>query len=269
MPLNESEISYSTHKISAQRFAGLILDMGTFLMASGAHCGRINSNLSRLAGTWGFDMDIHPSFKGLLVTVKDINNTSNTFTAYKSSPPHNVRFSVITDISHLSWEVWDDKLSIEEVEERFEKIKETKGYPYWVTALAVGISCAGLCLFSFGDWINAIVAFLGASIGFFVKYKVAKLEFNPMLVITLAAFITTMISGTAHRLGYGVHPEAAMATAVLYLIPGVPLVNTVIDLIEGYLASALNRTLFAGFILLCIAAGMTLCITILGINNFN
>ena len=59
-----------------------------------------------------------------------------------------------------------------------------------------------------------------------------------------------------------------MATAVLYLIPGVPLINSVIDLIEGYLSSAVNRALFAGFILLCIAAGMTLSITLMGIDNF-
>ena len=69
--------------------------------------------------------------------------------------------------------------------------------------------------------------------------------------------------------GIGGHPEAAMATGVLYLIPGVPLINSVIDLIEGYLTSAVNRCLFAGFILLCIAAGMMLSITFLGIDNFN
>lgn len=258
-----------TRKVSAQRFAGLVLDMGTLLMAAGAHSGRINSNLSRLAISWGFDMDINPSFKGLLVTVRDVYDNSNTFTAYKSSPPHNVRFFMLTEISHLSWKVIDENLSIDDVEEIYNKIKEKEGYSDYITALAVGISCAGLCLFSFGDWVNALVAFLGASIGFLVRSKISRLGFNPMMTIAVASFITTVISGTAYRLGYGEHPEAAMATAVLYLIPGVPLINTVIDLIEGYMASALNRTLFAGLVILCIAAGMTLCITMLGINYFS
>ncbi len=40
-------------KIPAQRFADLVLDIGTYLLASGAHCGRLNSNLGRLASTWG------------------------------------------------------------------------------------------------------------------------------------------------------------------------------------------------------------------------
>ena len=89
-----------------------------------------------------------------------------------------------------------------------------------------------------------------------------------MICIAFAAFVTTLITGLGSIYNIGVNPEAAIATAVLYLIPGVPLINSVIDLIEGYLSSAINRGLYAGFILLCIAAGMTLCITLLGIGNF-
>jgi uncharacterized membrane protein YjjP (DUF1212 family) len=94
------------------------------------------------------------------------------------------------------------------------------------------------------------------------------MKFNAMISISAAAFVTTLITGIGSIYGIGDSPEAAMATSVLYLIPGVPLINSVIDLIEGYLSSAINRMLFAGLILLTIAAGMTLCITLLGIDNF-
>lgn len=115
---------------------------------------------------------------------------------------------------------------------------------------------------------NAAVAFTAAFIGYFVRVSFSKRNFNSMICISIAAFVTTLITGLGRLYGIGAHPEAAMATGVLYLIPGVPLINCVIDLIEGYLSSAINRALFGGFILLCIAAGMTLCITLMGINNF-
>lgn len=255
--------------IPAQRFADLILDIGTFLLSSGAHCGRISSNLNRLAVTWGFQVDMNPTFKGLLVSVTDVNNNENTATSFKESPTHNVHLSVLTDISHLSWKVVEEKLSIDDVEKRFETIKQKPTYRDWQIAIAVGLSCAGLCLFSFGDLYNALVAFVAAAIGFTFRTKVNKMQFNPMISISIAAFISTLITGLGTIYNIGAHPEAAMATGVLYLIPGVPLINCVIDLIEGYLSSAINRALFAGFILLCIAAGMTLCITLLGISNFN
>lgn len=255
-------------KIPAQRLADLILDIGTYLLASGAHCGRLNSNLGRMASTWEFDLHIDPTFKGLLITVKDMNDPANTVTRFKNSPPHNVHLAVLTEVSHLSWKVKEEKLSITEAENEFAAIKAKAYYKDIYVAIAVGLSCAGLCLFSLGDSMNAMVTFVAAFLGYFVRVAFSKKNFNSMICISIAAFVTTLITGFGRLYGIGAHPEAAMATGVLYLIPGVPLINCVIDLIEGYLSSAINRALFGGFILLCIAAGMTLCITLMGINNF-
>jgi uncharacterized membrane protein YjjP (DUF1212 family) len=66
----------------------------------------------------------------------------------------------------------------------------------------------------------------------------------------------------------GSSPEKTLATSVLYLIPGVPLINCAIDLIEGHIPTAISRGIYGGFILLCIAVGMSLSILLLGIHNF-
>jgi uncharacterized membrane protein YjjP (DUF1212 family) len=179
-----------------------------------------------------------------------------------------VHLAVLTDVSHLSWKVQEERPSITEVENAFALIKAKTCYKDIYIAIAVGFSCAGLCLFSLGDTMNAIVTFVAAFLGYMVRVGLTKKAFNPMICISIAAFVTTLITGLGSLYAIGSHPEAAMATAVLYLIPGVPLINCVIDLIEGYLSSAINRALFGGFILLCIAAGMTLCITLMGISNF-
>jgi len=258
-----------TQSASAKRFAELILDVGTFLLASGAHCGRINSNIKRMSETWGFDVDIHPTFKGLLVSVQNREDKDDSITLFRESPPHVVHLQILTEVSHLTWKVWEENLSISETETAFAEIKKMSYYNCWVVSVAVGFSCAGLCLFSLGDIYNALIAFLAAFIGSVCRYKIAGMKFNPIISIAAAAFVTTMITGLGSVYNIGASPEAAMATAVLYLIPGVPLINAVIDWIEGYLTSAVNRALFAGLILLTIAVGMTLCITLLGINNFN
>lgn len=256
------------NKIAANRVADFALDVGTFLLASGAHCGRVKSNLTRMAFTWGFDIDLNPTFTGLAVTVKEMGDPANAVTLFRTSPAHKVHLAMLTDISHLSWKVYDDKLTMDEAEHEFTQIKTKPAYNSFVVAVAVGLACAGLCFFSLGDIYNALIAFAGAFIGSLIRVFLVGRNFNPMICIAFAAFVTTLITGLGSINNIGVNPEAAMATAVLYLIPGVPLINCVIDLIEGYLSSSINRALFAGFILLCIAAGMTLCITLLGISNF-
>lgn len=254
--------------ISSKRFADLILDVGTFLLASGAHCGRVATNIKRMGDTWGFYIDIHPTFKGLLVSVKNLRDESDSVTLFKESPTHVVHLQVLTEVSHLTWRVYEETLTIEETETLFAKIKTIPNYNPWVVSLAVGFSCAGLCFFSFGDTSNAMVACLAAFVGSICRFKIADMKFNFMISISIAAFISTLISGLGSLYGIGSSPESAIATAILYLIPGVPLINSIIDIIEGYLSSAINRALFAGMVILTIAVGMTLCITFLGINNF-
>lgn len=254
--------------ISSADFANLALDMGTYLLASGAHCGRVYNNLSRIAKAWGFELQIDPSFKGLLVSVSNLNNSDDNITKYKKSPSHNVHFEVLTSVSRLSWQVVENHLSFTETVKAFDDIKAIPHYKPWVVSLAVGLSCAGLCMFSKGDIFNVAIAFIAAFSGSMFRFYITGKKFNSMISFVLAAFLTTMITGLGTLLDIGSDPQAAMATAVLYLIPGIPLINSVVDLIEGYLSSAVNRALFAGFVLLCIATGMTLSITILGINNF-
>lgn len=255
-------------KIPAQRLANFVLDVSTYLLASGAHCGRVTRNINRMANVWGFEVHLNLSFKGVTTTVKDNNDENNIITSYKEAPEHNVHLKVISEVSHLSWRVHDNKLSLDEAEKQFAAIKSMKPYRDIIVAIAVGLSCAGLCLFSFGDYINAAVAFSGAFLGYLTKVIIAKRHYNSMIAIATAAFVTTLITGLGTKFDIGANPQAAMATAVLYLIPGVPLINSVIDLIEGYILSSLNRMLFGGFILLCIAAGMTFCITLIGIDHF-
>ena len=254
--------------IPAQRVANLVLDMATYLLASGAHCGRVNRNINRIANVWNFDVHLQLTFKGVLTTVKDRNNLSNVVTRYKEAPTHSIHLNVISEVSSLSWRVHDDKLNIETVERQYAKIKEIKPYNTFIVAIAVAFSCAGLCLFSFGDYMNALVAFFAAFSGYLVRSFLSDIKYNAMIYIAAAAFTTTLITGLGAKFDIGSAPEAAIATAVLYLIPGVPLINSVIDLIEGYITSSINRIVFSGFTLLCIAVGMTLCITLIGIDHF-
>lgn len=259
-------------RVGAERVANFILDVGTFLLASGAHSGRVSSNTKRMASAWGYNIDMESTFIGLTITATHTEDKVDTITSYKASPPHSVHLEILTLVSALSWKVVEQNLTLEEAEIEFKEIRKVANYKPLVVSVAVGLACAGLCIFSFGDlkldFISPLIVWVAAFIGSMVRFFVSKKKFNQMLSISIAAFITTMITGLGSIYGVGLHPEAAMATAVLYLIPGVPLLNCIIDLIDGSLSSAMNRGLFAGFILLCIAVGMTLSISILGINNF-
>jgi uncharacterized membrane protein YjjP (DUF1212 family) len=258
----------SPKNIKANEVAEFILDAGVFLMASGAHSGRVWRNCKRIADHWGYHMNFNPTFTGILVSVWDDNDSENAVTRYKTAPASSVHLETLTLISHLSWKIADGETEYDDARRELETIKHKAHYPYWLVAFAVGISCGCLCTLAGGNLVDAALAFCGASVGSAARYFILKKQFNQFLSFIIASAITTLIAGTDTVFGLGRAPEMTLATSVLYLIPGVPLINSVIDLLEGYFSAAIARSLFAASIISCIAVGMILSIMLLGINNF-
>ena len=59
--------------------------------------------------------------------------------------------------------------------------------------------------------------------------------------------------------------EIALATSVLYLVPGVPLINGVIDIVEGYVLTGFARLTEAALLIINIAIGLSF--TLLLVKN--
>ena len=253
---------------SACRVADLLLDMGTVLLVSGAHSGRVTRNIERVAETWGYSLELFITFTGLMVSIKNEADPTERVARFRRAPLHGVHFNILTEASLLTWRVVEENLGIDEVEARWEEIRKLPHTPRWAILAGIGSACACLCVLVGGDWTNALIALVAAVTGMFVRQEVLKMRFNPMIGFISASFTTTLIAGMDMLHHFGSSPEKTLAASVLYLIPGVPLINCTIDLIEGHIPTALARGVYGGFILLCIAVGMSLSIILLGIHNF-
>lgn len=250
------------------KVADLLLDVGTLLLSSGAHNGRICRNLARMADTWGYSFEMFSPFTGLLISVRNKGNSKDHVTRFKRCRSNNVHFEIISEVSLFSWKVFDDNLSIHAAEQEYRRIKDAPGYPRHIVLLGVGIACASLCMVAGGNWVDGLVSFFASMAGLFVRQEFGKRQFNVFIAVSCGAFVTSIIAGSNVLLQLGVSPEKAFATSVLYLVPGVPLINTVIDLIEGYIPSSMARSMFAAFLLIAIALGMSICILFLGLDKF-
>jgi uncharacterized membrane protein YjjP (DUF1212 family) len=54
----------------------------------------------------------------------------------------------------------------------------------------------------------------------------------------------------------------ALDTSVLFLIPGVPLINGFIDIVEGHILNGFSRLTEGALLVLCIAVGLAVTISI-------
>lgn len=255
-------------KICPKRFVDLILEISLTLLESGAHCERVNRNVQRLAKSMDYKVDLLLSFTAISVSVFDIHDTKNGASATRQLRSHGVHYSILTQVSMLTWEFVETEMSVGELELRLEDVKLTPKYPKWLIRSFIGIACASLCLLSAGSIIDALFACVAAFVGLTVRQELQKREYNLMLAFAVAAFVTTSIASLDVVFALGKAPTVAVATAVLYLIPGVPLINCIIDLMEGYIPMGIARGAYGGFILLCIALGMFVSMNLIGIKYY-
>ena len=118
------------------------------------------------------------------------------------------------------------------------------------TLFLVGFANASFCALFGGDWTARLIVFSATLIGFYVKQIMQKKKINHYLVFIVSAFIASMVASSALTL-------ETIATSVLYLVPGVPLLNGVIDIVEGHVLTGCTRLIQALLLVLCISVGLS------------
>ena len=82
-----------------------------------------------------------------------------------------------------------------------------------------------------------------------------KKHINHYIIFVVSAFVASLVASSALTLD--TTSEVAIATSVLYLVPGVPLLNGVIDIVEGHVLTGCSRLIQALLLVLCIAVGLS------------
>ena len=101
-----------------------------------------------------------------------------------------------------------------------------------------------------------MVTFLATFTGLFVRQEVTKKEFNYYLCVFIASFAASLISGLFRKLGVGDTMEHAFTASVLFLIPGVPLINSFSDLLDGNILNGMVRGINGLLIAFAITLGL-------------
>ncbi|MEL7586299.1 MAG: threonine/serine exporter family protein [Prolixibacteraceae bacterium] len=246
-------ISASEEKIN--RLCKLLLEAGALLMSSGANTSRIRTNIMRIAGAYGYNAELLVTHRALMLTLYD-DDKDYFFSRLKRTSPHGANFRMVSGISRMSWSIVQEKWSLDQVQEEIDRLKSLPHYPRWIILPMVALAGASFCRLAGGEFVDMLIAFMATAIGLYIRQEAAKKMFNGYICIFFAAFVSSVISGFALKMQIGTHPEYAFATSVLYLIPGIPLINSLSDMLDGNIMNGIVRGFNGLIISFSIALGM-------------
>ncbi|WP_372755993.1 threonine/serine exporter ThrE family protein [Labilibaculum sp.] len=244
-----------SEKDKINKLCNILLEVGSLLMEAGANTFRIRVTVMRIASAFDYHAELLITHRALMVTVS--NEKSNQFfSRLMQTSPHRVNFRIVSGLSRMSWHAVEEKWDLEMINQEIERLKSVPHYPRMVTLLMVALAGASFCRLFGGETIEMLVAFTATFVGLFIRQEVTKRDFNPYLCIFSAAFVSSMISGLAVYLHIGPNPEYAFATSVLYLIPGIPLINSLLDFLDGNIINGIVRGINGLIITFSIALGL-------------
>lgn len=245
-------------RTTTDSIADFLAEYASWLLGCGATCIRIQKNVDRMARRFGCQVGITvmPTYVEIMsdgVTARRIHNCG-------------INFDLNARLSRLSWEVADRRYSLEQAKAEFQKIINTPRTNPIQVLFQASIANAAFCRLFQGDAAAVAVVFIATLAGFRIRQIMLDRRIDFRLTVICAAFVAATISSACYLFGWGHTPEIALGTSVLYLIPGVPYINAVSDMMDKHYLSAYSRFMDALIITACITIGLVAAMFLMGIK---
>ncbi len=257
---------YSKAVNESNAFGALLLDVGISLLQAGANNGRIRNTMTGLAAVYHYTPQITIEYNSVSLVLHDKDGNA-LFNDIRRATVHGINFTVISGMSRLALMAAEKGWPVEMLKQEFIKREAQGHYPRAIILCFVSLAGAGFCYTFGGGYIEMFITFSATFFGLFVKQQLVKSNYNPYIITYLAATAASFFTGLFHITGLILTPVSAFSTCVLFLIPGVLLINSFTDLIEGSTVSGIVRGVNALIHVLAIALGLLTTIVILNLKG--
>jgi uncharacterized membrane protein YjjP (DUF1212 family) len=240
-----------------EAIAMVALDAGRMLMESGASAVSINKIVVEIARGLGAErVDLRIGYASMSIT---IGHSRSDITRMREVGHQGVNQRLDHALWHLAARVTRGELGVEETRAELTRLAvQTPRHPAWVMALAVGLACAAFGRLLDVDWPGTGPVFLAAAVGQWVRRELLTRQVNGFICATLVAFLSSLLGGLGARLAGSGTIAMAMIASILLLVPGVPAVNALNDILEGHPTLGSARAVTVAVVLIFIAVGLWL-----------
>lgn len=255
--------------LELSRKVHLILHVGRLMMENSADTSRIVRTMQRTAayaGIFGDQLHIHVTYTTLMVSVS-VGNYH--MTKLQKCYQHNVDMNIILEVSKMTWEAIECDYTIEEFEAQLKRIESKKSkYATFIINLGAALACGGVGKMFGCDFVASLYTALSAFIGFFIRSQCLKIGINPYMAIVIASFFATVMAYFTHFLPFTTTPWYTMLACAIFIVPGVPMVNALEDMLDCYITAGMTRAMNTVLMVGSMTFGIIFAIKLFSVEDF-
>jgi uncharacterized membrane protein YjjP (DUF1212 family) len=237
------------------RQSGVALRVGRLSLSAGTGSYRVKSSMARVARALGIDR--HAAH----VTLTEITTTSHRGASFRTEVAEvrtvGINADRLAELERLAGSLAASgrRASVDEITGELDRIERKPPlYPDVVNALWAAVACAAFAFLNHGGPVEMAGAFVAAWLGQLTRRTLLHRGLNQFGVTMLAAALACLaylgLVTVLHGLGATeVRHAAGYVSAVLFLVPGFPLVTGGLDLAKLDFSAGLARLTYALMIL--------------------
>ena len=220
--------------------ADFAAQIGYRLAIAGAETFRVEDTIRRLLHTYGLECEVFAIPNSLTVSFEAANG--KPLTILKRIGYHGNDLEALEQLNALSRRICREKPDVETaVLWLKETVARCRVYRLSVSLLGSFLGGAGFCLVFGGTLRDCLWAgMMGLIIGCVNRFM-NRLEANPFFSTIIASFLMALPAYLAAGFGWLDNPDAAIIGALMILVPGLLITNSMRDIIYGDTNSGVMR----------------------------
>lgn len=235
------------------------LAVGVQIHRAGGYTARTDAAMRRVALALGADR-AEPAITARIVSLTVYQGVWSR-TAMHSGVTPGVNFSELTELSRLTKQA--EGMTAPDVREALTAIRRrARRYPPWAVMPAIGLATFSLAGLYGADAGGMLIAGLAGFVGAYLRTFLIDHRFKPFVYAVACAFVSAALvlalGGLTGTL------SAALAACVLYLVPGVPLLNGSADLLTGFYLNGIARLTMSSVVFVGASVGLLVALGLWG-----
>ena len=228
---------------------------GRLIMENGGETYRVEETITRMGHAIGFnEVECFAVPSGLFISYRKADGAIET--AVKRIRKKGIDLTRVDAVNAVSRRMEQEHLSCEEV---MSLLREIEHRPAKISRLgltaAVAMSSFGWAAMFGGGLMDCIIAFLVALLGQGLAFALDKAGMRSFVSTLLGSFLGTILPMTFHLATGLLQVDAAVASCLMPMLPGLAMTNAVQDTMRGDMISGISSATSAVLTACMIAGG--------------
>ena len=252
--------------MSLEDRAELILTVAQVQYVNGQSTDQVVASAERFGRTLGLRAEIMPRWGELELKAQDSASGTRLISAVAADPT-GVAMSRVASSMRILDDLAAGRLAAAAAKEAIRATSKAPLAPTWLFTLAAAAGAVALAvIFGVQHLPAAALIFVSAAAGAVLRRGLAHYSANVFLQPFGAALLAGVIGALAVRYQLSSSLRLVAVCPCMVLVPGPPVLNGALDLVNNRIHLGAARIVFAGLVVVAISTGLLFGLTLLGVS---